>query len=220
MITRTAALVVGVLLLAPAVSAGQTRFEIAAGTHYEGSRPPLTPGWVVSGGFEIDQQDFVVEASWRRRTATRTRRLFDEFGDEVNGLETSRSRYLFLTAGVRSRLTPGRRFSPFYQVLAGGYRTRFRTDYEWPASFDAEAANARCGGFVGERLVFPCTNLPYPEYEEQRFQGFLMQPGVGLDARVHRALGVRLVTDLFVFVNRERGMALAPRLSLRVVVGL
>lgn len=220
MIIRTAALVVGVLLLAPAVSGGQTRFELAAGTHYEGARPPLMPGWVVSGGFQIDQQDFVVEASWRRRTTTRAQRLFDEYGNEVTGLTTSRSRYLFLTAGVRSRLTPGRRFSPFYQVLAGGYRSRFRTDYEWPAWFDAEAANARCGGFVDGRLFSPCTNLQYPEYEEQRSQGFVMQPGMGLDVRVHRALGVRLVTDLFVFVNRERGMALSPRLSLRVVVGL
>lgn len=220
MIIRTAALVVGVLLLAPAVSGGQTRFEIAAGTHYEGSRAPLTPGWVVSGGFRIDQQDFVVEASWRRRTTPGTSRLFDQHGNEVFGLETSRDRYLYLAAGVRSRLTPGRRFSPFYQVLAGGYRTRFRTDYEWPARFDTEAANAGCGGYAGDLLLSPCRNLRYPEYEEYGFQGFLMQPGVGLDARVHRALGVRLVTDLFVFVNRERGMAFWPRLSLRVVVGL
>ena len=93
----------------------------------------------------------------------------------------------------------------------GGLSTRFRTDYEWPASIDTEAENANCGGFAGDRLLFPCFNLRYPEYEEQRRHSFLMQPGVGLDVRVQQRLKVRLLTDLLALANRERGHGpLAP----------
>ncbi len=219
MIARAALLVGGVLLLAPAASSGQARFEIAAGAHYGMNQQPMTPGWVVSGVIEIDQQDFVVEAAWARQVRTRELGFrFDPFDDDV-GSETSRSRYLMLAAGVRSGQAQGRRFSPFYQVLLGGMTTRFRTDYEWPASIDTEAENANCGGFVGDRLLHPCFNLPYPEYEEERRHWFLMQPGVGLDVLVQQRLKVRVTTDLLVIANRDRGMHVVPRLSMRVAGG-
>ncbi len=216
---RAAVLVGGVLLLAPAASSGQNRFEIATGAHYGLNQRPLTPGWAVSGGFRIDQQDFVVEAAWSRHVRTRELRFgFGPF-DEDLGSETSSSRHLMLAAGVRGGQRQGQRFSPFYQVLLGGLTTRFRTDYEWPASIDTEAENANCGGFAGDRLLFPCFNLPYPEYEEQRRHSFLMQTGVGLDVRVQQRLKVRLATDLLALANRERGTAVVPRMSIRVVVG-
>ncbi len=218
MIARAAVLIGGVLLLAPAASSGQTRFEIAAGAHYGLNQQPLTPGWAVSGGFQIDRQDFVVEAAWSRHVRTRELRFsFGPFDEDV-GSETSRSRYLMLAAGVRGGQRQEQRFSPFYQVLLGGLSTRFRTDYEWPASIDTEAENANCGGFAGERLLFPCFNLPYPGYEEERRHWFLMQPGVGLDVLVQQRLKVRLATDLLALANRER-IVLAPRLSIRVAVG-
>ena len=220
MIFRAAALIGGALLLAPAASSGQTRFEIAAGAHYGLQQRPLTPGWAASGGFQIDQQDFVVEAAWSRHERTRELRFsFGPFDDDV-GSETFRSRHLMLAAGVRGGQHQVQRFSPFYQVLVGGVTTRFRTDYEWPASIDTEAENADCGGFAGDRLLFPCFNVPYPEYEEERRHWFLMQPGVGLDVRVQQRLKVRLTTDLLALANRERGTVLVPRLSIRVVVGL
>ena len=219
MIARAALLVGGVLLLAPAASSGQTRFEIAAGAHYGMNQRPMTPGWVVSGGFQIDQQDFVVEAAWAQQVRTRELRFSLGPFDEDVGSETSRNRYLMLAAGVRSGQAQSQRFSPFYQVLLGGMTTRFRTDYEWPALIDTEAENANCGGFVGDRLLNPCFNLRYPEYEEQRTHWFLMQPGVGLDVLVQQRLKVRLTTDLLVIANRDRGMHVVPRLSVRVAVG-
>ena len=217
MIARAAVLIGGVLLLTPSASSGQTRFEIAAGAHYGLNQQPLTPGWAVSGGFQIDEQDFVVEAAWSRHV--RTRELYSRFDpfNEYSGSETFRSRYLMLAAGVRGGLQQGKRFSPFYQVLVGGFSSLFRTDYNWPASIDTEAENRNCGGFAGDRLVSPCFNVPYPEYEEQRRHAFLMQPGVGLDVLVHQRLRVRLTTDLLALANRERGMALVPRMSIRVV---
>ena len=219
MFAPAAVLIGGMLLLAPAASSGQTRFEIAAGAHYGLNQQPLTPGWAVSGGFQIDQQDFVVEAAWSRHVRTRELRFsFGPFDEDV-GSETSSSRYLMLAAGVRGGQPQGQRFSPFYQVLLGGLTTRFRTDYEWPASIDTEAENANCGGYAGDRLLSPCFNLRYPEYEEQRRHWFLMQTGVGLDVRVQQRLKVRLTTDLLALANRERGTAVVPRLSIRAVVG-
>ena len=160
-----------------------------------------------------------MEAAWNRQVRTRELGFrFDPFDEDV-GSETSRSRYLMLAAGVRSGQGQGRRFSPFYRVLLGGMTTRFRTDYEWPASIDTEAENANCGGFVGNRLLNPCFNLPYPEYEEERRHWFLMQPGVGLDVLVQQRLKVRVTTDLLVIANRDRGMHVVPRLSMRVAVG-
>ena len=218
MIARAAVLIGGLLVLAPAAG-GQTRFEIAAGAHYGLQQRPLTPGWAVAGGFRIDQQDFVVEAAWSRHVTTRELRFgFGPFDDDV-GSETSRSRYLMLAAGVRGGQRRGQRFTPFYQVLVGGLSTRFRTDYAWPASIDTEAENADCGGFAGDRLLFPCFNLRYPEYEEDRRHWFLMQPGVGLDVLVQQRLKVRLSTDLLALANRDRGTVLVPRMSIRVAVG-
>ena len=176
MIARVATLIGGSLLLiliVPVASEGQSRFEIAAGTHYGVSQRPLTPGWILSGGFELDQQHFVVEGAWHRRMRTRELR----FGFEDLGSETFRSRFLMLAAGVRSEERQ-ERIAPFYQVLLGGFSTLFRTDYQWPASIDVEAENANCGGFVGDELVIPCLNVPYPEFEEERAAGFLMQPGL------------------------------------------
>ena len=221
MLARIAMLIGGMLLLiliVPAASEGQTRFEIAAGTHYGLQQRPLTAGWIVSGGFQIDQQqDFVVEGAWHRRMTTSELRFsFDDFGDDV-GRQIYRSRYLMLAAGVRGGQRQGR-ISPFYQVLLGGISTRFRTDYEWPTAIDVEAENANCGGFVGDELVHPCLNVPYPEFEEERKAGFLMQPGVGLDVLVQRRLKLRLVTDLLVIADRDY-VVLAPRLSARIVVG-
>ncbi len=220
MIARVAMPIGGMLLLflmLPARSEGQPRFEIAAGTHYGLQQRPLTAGWILTGGFPIDQQDFVVEGAWHRRMTTRELRFgFDDFGDDV-GRETYRSRYLMLAAGVRGGQRQGR-ISPFYQVLFGGISTRFRTDYEWPASLDVEAENADCGGFIGDELVFPCLNVPYPEFEEERNAGFLMQPGVGLDVLVQRRVKLRLVTDLLVIADRDY-VVLAPRLSARIIVG-
>ena len=213
MVAVVARLVGVALLLLPSVSEGQTRFEIAAGTHYGQQQVPVLPGWIVSGGFEIDDQDFVVEGAWLRRTFTRELR----YGFDDVGSETRRSRWLMLAAGVRGGDRQGV-FSPFYQVLLGGISARFRWDYEYPPSIDVDAENANCGGFVGDELITPCLNVPYPEFEEQREAGFLMQPGVGLDVRVRRGLALRLVTDLLVIANREY-VQLAPRLSARIVVG-
>lgn len=221
MIARVATFIGGgllVILIVPVVCESQTRFELAAGTHYGLSQVPLTRGWIVSGGFEIDQQEFVVEGAWHRRMSTRELSFgyFEEGADGL-GSETYRSRWLMLAAGVRSEERQ-ERFAPFYQVLLGGISGLFRTDYQWPASIDVEAENANCGGFVGDELVLPCLNVPYPEFEEEREAGFLMQPGVGLDVRVRRGLRLRLMTDLMVIANRDY-VQLAPRLSARVVVG-
>ena len=229
MFARLAGLIGGGLLLTlivPAAAAGQTRFELGAGIQY-GVRtlsPPLTRGWIASGGFEIDQQDFVVEVSWHRRRVTRERRFFAPGGldgfevlDEVSR-EIYRGSMLTVAAGVRGGDPRGRRFSPFYQVLVGGMSLRLRTDYEWPASIDTDAENANCGGYFGDELVAPCLNVLYPEYELEHRAAFLMQPGVGLDVRVARAVKVRLVTDLLVVADRDY-MTVVPRLSGRIVVG-
>ena len=61
MIARTA--LIGVVLLAAGAASGQTRFELAVGAQYGlQQEPAFVPGWVVAGGFEIDGQEFVVEA--------------------------------------------------------------------------------------------------------------------------------------------------------------
>ena len=55
------------------VAAAQTRrhaFEIAAGTMYglQDLERPVAPGWVVSSGFDLGRQSFVVEGAWRGAT--------------------------------------------------------------------------------------------------------------------------------------------------------
>ena len=65
MIKRTA-LAVTVLALAAAPGEGQTRFEVAMGPQFgvQDRETPISRGWIVSTGFEIDGQDYVVEGSW------------------------------------------------------------------------------------------------------------------------------------------------------------
>lgn len=216
MIVHAVVLVVGVLLLSPAAASGQPRFELEAGAQYGLQQNPMTPGWIVSGGFEIDGQEFVVEAAWSRYV--RTQEVYGRYDpfDEYPGSETVRSHYLTLAAGIRGGVDQEKRFSPFYQLLVGGLRSRHRTDYDW-TGIDTEAENRDCGGFAGDRLLFPCFNVRYPEYQEEGSKGFLMQPGVGLDVRVVQRLKIRLATDLMALAHREWGMVLLPRMSLRVV---
>lgn len=213
-----AALLAGAVLsvAAAAPSEGQNRSEVAAGVQFgPGPQPPVTRGWVVSTGFEIDRQDFVVEGAWHLRTSTRE--LGFGGGPADQGRETDRSRFLTLAAGVRGRDSGGP-ISPFYQVLLGGFQTVYRTDYEWPESVDADAANVDCGLWAGDEKISGCLNVPYPEFREQRNVGFLMQPGAGLEVRAGGGLGFRVATDLLVFANREY-VVLRPRVSARVVVG-
>ena len=90
-----------------------------------------------------------------------------------------------LAAGIRSRAQEGI-LAPFYHVLLGGIQARWRTDNEYPDSIDVDAANARCGGYADGVKIDACFNVPYPEFREQREQGFMMQPGLGLDVRLRR----------------------------------
>ena len=215
MIARTA--LIGVALLAAGAASGQTRFELAVGAQYGLQREPaFVPGWVVAGGFEIDGQKFVVEAVWDR--FVRTQEVYGRFDpfDEYPGMETIDLRYLTMAAGIRGGLDQEKRFSPFYQVLVGGFTSRFRTDYDW-TGIDVEAENRNCGGFAGDRLLSPCYNLPYEEYDERRSHAFLMQPGVGLDVRVAGRVKARLVTDFLALAHRDWGMVTIPRMSLRIV---
>ena len=205
---------VGFILAAAAPSAGQIRSEVAAGVQFGMMQTPVDRGWILSTGFEIDGQNYVVEGAWHRRTVAREL----SFGDrqEDQGRETYRGRHLTLAAGVRSR-DSGRTIAPFYQVLLGGIQAIHRRDYEWPESFNADVENAECGGWFGDRQVDNCLNVPYPEFREERNNGFLMQSGAGLDVRADGGLKFRVVTDLLVFASREY-VVVAPRLSARVVV--
>ena len=214
MIVRTAALVVGLSLLAP-TAFGQPRFELGGGPQYGLQRNPMTPGWLVSGGFEIDGQEFVVEGGWSLHE--RMREIHDRWDpwDEYPGSETARSFYLTMAAGIRGGLDQEKRFSPFYQLLVGGLMARHRTDYDW-TGYDAEEENRRCGGYGDGVLLHPCVR--YPEYEEEKTKGFLMQPGVGMDVRVAGAVKARLALDLMVLAHRDWGMTTIPRMSLQAIV--
>ncbi len=214
MIVRTAALVVGLSLLAPAAS-GQTRFELGAGPEYGLQREPMTHGWLVSGGFEIDGQEFVVEAGWSLNE--RMQEIHGRWDplDEYPGSEVARSFYLTMAAGIRGGLDREKRFSPFYQLLVGGLMSRHRTDYDW-TGYDAEEANRRCGGYGDGVLLSPCVR--YPEYREQKSNAFVMQPGVGMDVRVAGTVKARLALDLMVLAHRDWGMITIPRMSLQAVI--
>ena len=203
-----------ILALAAAPAAAQTRFEVEAGTHFMGSRPPVTRGWIASAAFEIDGQTYVVEGGWFRRT---TVRLSDPF-DAAAGRETFRNATLSLAAGVRSPVSEAP-VAPFYQVLLGGFQTRFRTDYKWPADIDTDAANIRCGGYGNGVKRSGCLNVPYPEYRETRRNWLLVQPGLGLDVRIWRGAKFRALMDVLGVVNRDWGVEWVPRVSARVVVG-
>lgn len=208
---------------------GQTlppEWEVAAGVQYglQDSERPATPGWLVSGGFDLGASVFVVEAAWHRDAWASEHPWDVEAGEVLR--EAHRARYWTLAAGVRSGPRQGR-VAPYYQVLAGVFAIRFRTDNEGPASIDTERANAECGGYVGGALIAPCVNVPYPAFEESRRFGFVMQPGLGLDVDVSRRLALRLAADLPIFAAGEAetgrrayrsAVALGPaRLSARVV---
>lgn len=225
-------LAAGVLLLGlrtPAAE-GQTlplAREIAAGVQYGLQDPerPATPGWLVSGGFDLGASVFVVESGWHRNDYVREHPWDLETGEVLR--KAHQARYWTLTAGVRSGPSQGR-VAPYYQVLAGVFSIRFRTDNEWPASIDTEKANAECGGYVGDTLITPCVNVPYPAFEETHRVGFVMQPGLGLDVNVSQRLVLRLAADLPIFAAGESetdrrvyrsAVGLGPaRLSARVVV--
>ena len=173
----------------------------------------MTPGWVVSSGFNIGRQTFVVEGAWHRDAYV----LEHFWGFDEVLREKLQSRNWMLMAGVRGGERQGR-VVPYYQVLAGGFASRFRRDYEWPASIDTEAENANCGLFAGDQLILPCLNVPYPEFDEERTVGFVMQPGMGIDVNVWRRFTLRLAADLPIFANRDY-VVVGPKLSARVVVG-
>ena len=202
-------------LAAPAVEAQSSApaFEIAAGAQYGVQDPerPVTPGWIVSSGFELDGRTFVVEGAWHRDTYVRDLDL----GFDGLGRATHRGRYLTLATGVRAGERGGR-VAPFYQILAGGFAVRFRTDYQWPESLDVETANAECGGYANGRLIMPCLNVPYPAFREQRSAGFVMQPGMGMDVNLRPGFTLRLAADLPIFASGDY-VELRPRLSARVV---
>lgn len=213
-----AAVAVSVALAAPA--AAQTaspppRFEIAAGPMYGLQDPerPVTPGWIVSSGFRLGGQLLVVEGAWHRES---------HVDDHLWGYNEvfrrhRKSLYWTLQAGVRSGPPQGR-VGLYYQLLAGGFAARFRTDNEWPASIDVEAENAACGFYANDQF-FPCENLPYPAFREERAAGVAMQPGIGLDVRVWRRLTLRMAADLPILAGGDY-VVLRPKLSAQVVAGL
>ena len=98
---------------------------------------PVTAGWIVSSGFELGRQSFVVEGAWHRDAYV----LEHPWGFEEVFREKLQNRYWMLMGGVRGGERQGR-VAPYYQVLAGGFAGRFRRDYEWPTSIDTEAENA------------------------------------------------------------------------------
>ena len=220
-VRRFAMLMGGLMFLVLPASAAEAqtrphRFEIAAGTMFGFQDPerPVTAGWIVSSGFDLGRQSFVVEGAWHR-DAYALEHAWDF--DEVFR-ERLQSRYWMLMGGVRGGKRQGR-VVPYYQVLAGGFAVRFRRDYEWPASIDTETENAECGGYVDGVLVHPCLYVPYPEFDEERSGGFVVQPGVGVDVNVWRRFTLRLAADLPILAGSDY-VVLRPKLSARVVVAL
>lgn len=215
MIKRTAFLW---MFLASVPAEAQTRFEVAVGPQFglQDSETPVSRGWIVSTAFEIDEQDYIVEGSWHRAGSAHERFWR---GDPRERLwEFHSDRVLTLAAGVRSRDQDGP-IAPFYQVLMGGIQAIWRTDYEYPASVDIDAENARCGVYDDGVLVEPCLRVPHPEFRERRVQGLMIQPGIGLDVRIRREVAVRVGADLLFIANRSYVGASFSRLSARVVIG-
>ena len=115
-----------------------------------------------------------------------------------------------LAAGIKGGDRQGR-VRLYYQALFGAFGAHSRRDHEWPASIDTEAENAACGGYVNGVLVFPCENVPYPEFDEQHRRAFVMQPGMGVDVDVWRRLTIRVAADLPIFASSDY-VVLRPRL--------
>lgn len=219
MIKRTALLWM-LLAAASPPAEGQTRFEVAAGPQFgmQDRETPISRGWIVSTGFEVDGQDYVVEGSWHRAGSAHERYFGGDHPWDNIGLELRSGRILTLAAGIRSRDQEGA-VVPFYHVLLGGFQSVWRTDFEYPASLDVEAGNAEpCGGYADGVLVHPCLDVPYPAYREEREHAFMMQPGLGLDVRIRREVAVRVAADLLFLVNRTYVGGFS-RLSARVVIG-
>ena len=206
-------------LVLPASAAGaQPRpqpFEIAVGTQYGLQDPerPVTPGWILASGFDLGGHSFVLEGTWHREAYV----LDHPWGLDEVLRESIKSRYWMVLGGVRSGERQGR-VVPYYQILAGGFAFRFRSDNEWPASIDTERENAECGIHDDGVLVVSCPYVPYPEFREERATGFVMQPGMGVDVNVWRKLTLRLAADLPILAGRDY-VVLRPKLSARVVVG-
>ena len=176
----TAIVIITVALASPAAA----QVEVAVGPMFglQDLERPVTPGWIVSSGFEIGGgQTLVVEGSWHRDSYTRDH-LWDY--DEIFR-ERSKSRYWMLAGGIRSKVPRGR-VGLYYQLLAGGFSAGYRTDNEWPASIDVEAENAACGAYINGELLYPCENVPFPAFREDYTAGFVMQPGAGV-GREHLA---------------------------------
>ena len=211
----TRAVIFGMILaLAAGSASAQSPYEVAVGTTYMGSRPPVTPGWSLSTAFEVDGQTYVVEGTWFRRTRVW---LYDDW-DPSQGQETQRSMLMFLAAGVRSPKSEAP-VAPFYQVLVGGYHSRFRTDYMYPPDLPAAAENRDCGIYANGVKRATCLNVPFPEYEEYRRNWLLVQPGVGLEVRVWRGIEFRARMDVLGLVSRDWGVEWGPRMSTQVVIG-
>ena len=174
----------------------------------------MTAGRIVSSGFDLGRQSFVVEGAWHREVyALEHPWDFDEVFRE-----RTQSRYWMLMGGVRGGKRRGRVVS-YYQVLAGGFAARFRRDYEWPTSIDtrrrtpsAEATSTACWSH-------PCLYVPYPEYDEEGSAGFVVQPGMGVDVDVWRRFTLRLAADLPILASGDY-VVLRPKLSARIVVAL
>lgn len=218
MISR-AALLGALLALTTASAESQTRFDVSLGPQFglQDRETPLSRGWLVSTGFEIDGQEFVVEGSWHLSGSAHERYFgYSEDPRDSIGLELRSGRIMTVAAGVRSPKSE-RPIAPFYQVLAGGAQFVWRTDYEYPASIDVEVENAYCGILHDGVLVAPCVNLPYPEFDEERNQAFVLQTGAGLEVRIRREIAVRVAADVLFLANREYVGGLT-RLSARVVI--
>ena len=72
----------------------------------------------------------------------------DAFGEQRRPTawvrQTSRSRYSQVTAGLRGGGRQGRRLRLYSQVLVGGFRARFQTDFCTLEAWDVELANSAC----------------------------------------------------------------------------
>ncbi len=221
------AAIVSALVWGGPVPARAQTFDIAYGPLFGFQDPdsPTTPGWTIESTFDVDGQTFVVEGAWYRNTSVQEFPHFIEVLAEPGGWidlreesvhHTNRTRYWKILAGIRSPRLP-RRIRPYCQVAMGAGGNRFRTDIDWPESIDTEAENAACGGYIDDELVFPCENPPYPDFHEQRYTWFTIQPTLGIEADVWRWFGLRVAADLPILVSREF-VGWQPQMTLRVVV--